>query len=122
MAQAWLRGEATAVALCKELFPPQVAVGVLDVAPQLVALLRRHLAGPVRTALPLTVGVTHIVPHALALVVAHRAVLAPLALAALLGVHRRGAQRESDNERKDLHGRPMISLPPGAGVTIGNSR
>ncbi len=36
----------------KALFPPQVAVGFLDVAPQLVALLRRHLAGPLRTALP----------------------------------------------------------------------
>jgi len=122
MAQAWPRTEGAAVALCKELFPSQVAVGVLDVAPQLVALLRRHLPGPFRTGLPLAVGVAHIVAHALALIIAHLALLAPLALAALLGVRRPGAERESENERKYLHGRPMISPRPGAGVTIGNSR
>src|SRR5918999_3182065 len=90
-------GKGAAVALCKELFPPQVAVGFLDVAPQLVALLGRHLARALRAALALAVGVAHILAHALALVVAHLAVLASIVPAALaLGERRPGGQNEGE--------------------------
>src|SRR5918999_438487 len=93
MRQASPDRKGAAVALCKELFPPQVAVGVLDVAAQLVALLGRHLARALGTALALAVGLAHIVAHALALVIAHLAVLAPLVRAAL-----RLCERRSDGE------------------------
>src|SRR5690349_25115793 len=70
---------------------PQIPISVLDVAAQLLALLRRHLALlllllAVLPALVL-VDVAHVLAHALALVLAHALVLATaarLAIAALL--------------------------------------
>src|SRR5688572_316637 len=64
-------GARSRIRFCNALFPPQAAVGFFDVAPQLVALLGRHLPRAIGTPLALAVGVTHVVAHALALVVLH---------------------------------------------------
>src|SRR4051812_30158909 len=76
---AWV--SAAAVEFCKQLFPPQIAVGLFNVAAQLVPLLRRHLARPVGTLLPLAIDLTHVFAHALALLLLHLALLPRVALA-----------------------------------------
>ena len=120
MRQAWRAPTPAAVGLCNALFPPQAAVGFLDVAPQLLALFRRHLARAIGTALALAVGVAHVVAHALALVVLQvprRAAVVPAPIR--LG-GRRHAENQSENKDEEFHGRQMISRRPAAGVTIRN--
>src|SRR4026209_1840118 len=70
MPPASLTAAAAAVRLCNQLFP-QVAVGILDVAAQLVTFFRRHLARALGAALALAVGVAHVVAHALAVLLLH---------------------------------------------------
>jgi hypothetical protein len=121
MAEGSTRHPGAAVRLCNELFPPQVAVRFLDVAAQLVALLRRHLARALGTALALAVSLAHVVAHALALVVLHLPLLPWVLLSALgLGERRPGAKGESEEKGEDFHGRKMISPHLAAGVTIRN--
>src|SRR5688572_8904248 len=115
MRQAWRALARAAVRLCNALFPPQAAVGFLDVAPQLLALFRRHLARAIGTALALAVGIAHVVAHALALVVLHLPLRRAAVAAAPIGL-RRGGRGEHESEEKDqsFHGRQMIS-PHSAG-------
>src|SRR3970282_779833 len=53
------------------LLAPELAVGVLAVAPQAVARLGRHLARPLAALRPAAVGVAHVLAHALALLLPH---------------------------------------------------
>ena len=75
----------------RRILAPDLPVGVLDVAAQLAALLRRHLALLLRRTLLalLPVGVAHVVAHALAVLLAHlllpAAVAAAVAAAAAIG-------------------------------------
>jgi hypothetical protein len=88
--------------LCNELFPPHLAVCVLDVAPQLVALLRRELAralGTLGAALALAVRLADVVAHALALVVLHLA-LRPLVVLSTLLLGERGPGAKDEGEQK----------------------
>ncbi len=121
MRQAWRAPAPGAVRLCNALFPPQAAVGFFDVAPQLLALFRRHLARAIGTALALAVGVAHVVAHALALVVLHLSLRRAAVAAAPIGL-RGGGRGEHESEKKDqnFHGREMISPPSARGVTISN--
>ena len=72
-----------AVRFCKELFPAQLPVGLVDVAPQLLALGIGHLPRPLGTPAALAVGVAPVLAHALAILFAHLA-LPVLLLATLL--------------------------------------
>src|SRR6185503_5722302 len=90
MPPAFHRTAAAAVRLCNELFLAlHLTVGVVDVAPQLVALFRRELArtlGALLAARALAVRIANVVAHALALVVAHlalRILVVPSALTLL---------------------------------------
>src|SRR5207249_7254801 len=86
--------------------PAQVAVRVLEVAAQLLALLGRHLAllpgGP---AAAITVDVAHVFAHALALLAAHvlRLELAFVPLSGLRGRHSRG-ERKHQRKEQAFHG------------------
>src|SRR3954469_8592700 len=113
-----------AVRLCNDLFP-QLAVRVLDVAAQLVALLGRHLARPIRARLAIAVRLAHIVAHALAVLLLHLALRLLLALvAAALVLAERASRGKRHSERVDgEHFRfhvGMIRRGVAGGVTIGN--
>jgi hypothetical protein len=103
MRQASRCAPAAAVRLCNELFPPlHLAVGFIDVAPQLVALLGGELAralGTLRAALAIAVRFADVVAHALALVVFHVA-LRPLVLLAPLLLGERGPGAKDEREQK----------------------
>ena len=86
---------------------PQIPVSVLNVAPQLLALLRRELLPRTVLAAPIPVHVAHVVAHALALVLAHALVFAGNALLIPLGAlrHRRsGGERKRNKEDPGFHG------------------
>src|SRR4051812_9633217 len=90
---------------------PQIPVSVLDVAPQLLALLRRHLPLLRRWSLAaglVLIDVAHVLAHALALVLAHALVLAGettprLSVAAALRKGGRRGNGQREKERDELH-------------------
>src|SRR3954471_2838123 len=92
---------------------PQIPVGVLDVAAQLLALLRRQrpLLRSV-LAVAVSVNVAHVVAHALALVFAHALLLARadaflVAFAALRKRRRGGDDQGKDDDEALLTGRDV---------------
>src|SRR5918999_1628038 len=105
MPEGSCRRPAAAVRMCNQLFPPQLAVGFLEVLAQLVALLRRHLARALRAPLALAIGVADIVAHALALLVLHLA-LAPAVVPARVALREGGSCGEQKCEQKgdESHG------------------
>src|SRR5438105_13610210 len=108
MPQASRRRACTAVRFCNDLFLPQVAVGVFDVAPELLALLGRHLLRPLGALLAVAVHLAHVLAHALAVLLLHLALLRPgLGPLALIALGERAGDRhhKHQDERQDFHRR-----------------